>query len=390
MLGEAPGAGKSPRGARPCRHAGAPHHTKGGDWTAARLCVKIKPEDNVAIAIRDLEPGTEVLDGVVTVEKVPQAHKIALTDIPKGADVVHFGVVLAHALENIAKGRWINEHMIDLPVASPLDQMEYGTNIVPVEDLPDPTVTTWDGYRNPNGGFGGTRNILAIQTAGQCVEGVVNVALDRIKHELLPKYPHVDDVGANNGAYGCSMAINAHEVYIPQRILRNLVHHPHFGGRVTCAGLGCEKFTTDMLLAPEDNTPETVVILQEEKGFEAMISAIMEMAEKKLQILHQRRAVDEPRGLRVHEEAPQGDHRPRPTPASPTSSTPATTRSRPSAPTTSTSTCCIGVAACRFARPCAAWRSSKRRARSARGASRTSAPTTWRSSGASRRGGTAR
>lgn len=121
--------------------------------------------------------------------KVPQAHKIALTDIPKGADMVHFGVVLAHALENIAKGRWINEHMIDLPVASPLDQMEYGTNIVPVEDLPDPTVTTWDGYKNPNGGFGGTRNILAIQTAGQCVEGVVNVALDRIKHELLPKYP---------------------------------------------------------------------------------------------------------------------------------------------------------------------------------------------------------
>lgn len=256
---------------------------------AARLCVKIKPEDNVAIAIRDLEPGTEVLDGVVTVEKVPQAHKIALTDIPKGADVVRYGVVLGHTLEDIAKGRWINEHMIDLPVAPPLDQMEYGTNIVPMEDLPDPTVTTWDGFRNPNGGFGGTRNILAIQTAGQCVEGVVNVALDRIKHELLPKYPHVDDVGANNGAYGCSMAINAHEVYIPQRILRNLVHHPHFGGRVMCAGLGCEKFTTDMLLDPEDNMPENVVILQKEKGFEAMISAIMEMAEKKLQILHQRR-----------------------------------------------------------------------------------------------------
>lgn len=256
---------------------------------AARLCVKIKPEDNVAIAIRDLEPGTEVLDGVVTVEKVPQAHKIALTDIPKGADVVRYGVVLGHTLEDIAKGRWINEHMIDLPVAPPLDQMEYGTNIVPMEDLPDPTVTTWDGFRNPNGGFGGTRNILAIQTTVQCVEGVVNVALQRIKQQLLPKYPHVNDVVAINHAYGCGVAINAREAYIPQRILRNLVHHPNFGGQVMCVGLGCEKFTTDMLLDPEDNTPENVVILQKEKGFEAMISAIMEMAEKKLQILDQRR-----------------------------------------------------------------------------------------------------
>ena len=46
-------------------------------------------------------------------------------------------------------------------------------------------MTTWDGFRNPNGGFGGTRNILAIQTAGQCVEGVVNVALDRIKQSAM-------------------------------------------------------------------------------------------------------------------------------------------------------------------------------------------------------------
>lgn len=92
------------------------------------------------------------------------------------------------------------------------------------------------------------------------------------------------------------------------------------------------------------------------------------------------------------------------TPASPTSSTPATTRSRPSAPTTSTSTCCTGVVVWRRAASrdralhggargggqdrCVG--SSWRRARSARGASRTSAPTTWRSSGASRRVGTAR
>lgn len=256
---------------------------------AARLCVKIKPEDNVAIAVRELAPGTQVEDGVVTIDTIPQAHKVALKDIPKGGDVVRYGVVLGHALEDIDRGRWIHEGMLDLPVAPPLDSMEWGTNLVPLEELAEPTVDTWDGYKNLSGGFGGTRNILAIQTTVQCVEGVVNVAIERIKRELLPKYPHIDDVVAINHAYGCGVAINAREAHIPQRILRNLVHHPNFGGVVMCVGLGCEKFTVDMLLDPKDNTPENVVILQQERGFDAMMAAIMGMAEKKLAILEARR-----------------------------------------------------------------------------------------------------
>lgn len=32
-----------------------------------------------------------------------------------------------------------------------VDDMEYGTNLVPVEDLPMPTRTTWMGYRNAEG-----------------------------------------------------------------------------------------------------------------------------------------------------------------------------------------------------------------------------------------------
>jgi altronate dehydratase len=52
---------------------------------------------------------------------------------------------------------------------------------------------TFEGYRNPDGSVG-TRNILAITTTVQCVSGVVDFAVQRIKAELLPKYPNVDDV----------------------------------------------------------------------------------------------------------------------------------------------------------------------------------------------------
>ena len=42
----------------------------------------------------------------------------------------------------------------------------------------------------------GTKNILAISTTVQCVAATVDYAVKRIKAELLPRYPNVDDVVA--------------------------------------------------------------------------------------------------------------------------------------------------------------------------------------------------
>ena len=41
------------------------------------LYVKIKEEDNVAIAVRDIPAGTQVVEGVYASRDIPQAHKIA-------------------------------------------------------------------------------------------------------------------------------------------------------------------------------------------------------------------------------------------------------------------------------------------------------------------------
>ena len=84
-----------------------------------------------------------------------------------------------------------------------------------------------------------------------------------MKEELLPKYPNVDDIVPINHAYGCGVAINAPEAKVPIRALRNLAKHPNFGGQLMVVGLGCEKFTVDMLLDQADISPENVIILQE-------------------------------------------------------------------------------------------------------------------------------
>ena len=114
---------------------------------SAPLYIKVKDADNVAIAVPAIPAAPEIMPGVVTREDIPQAHKIALTDIPKGGEVVRYGVVLGYAKAPIPVGAWINEHMLDLPQSPGLDDMPYGTSIVPMEELPDrpagPLCSTW-------------------------------------------------------------------------------------------------------------------------------------------------------------------------------------------------------------------------------------------------------
>lgn len=250
------------------------------------LLVKVHNSDNVAIAVKPLPAGTEI-ERLHINQDIPQAHKVALEDIPTGSPVIRYGVILGYAMNPIKKGDWINEFMLELPTPPSVDDMEYGKNIV--TDLPNPPVTTFEGYENPDGGYAGTRNILGISTTVQCVTGVLNVAVKKMKEELLPKYPNVDDIVPINHAYGCGVAINAPEAKVPIRALRNLAKHPNFGGQLMVVGLGCEKFTVEMLLDEADITPENVIILQEKKGFDAMIDALMEMADRKLAILNQRK-----------------------------------------------------------------------------------------------------
>ena len=255
--------------------------------------IRIKEADNVAVAVHDLPAGAQVLPGLIALDPIPQAHKIALTDIPAGDEIVRYGVVLGYAKSDIPAGSWINEHMLTLPQSPSVDDMPWGTDLVKTEDLPQPPRTTWMGYRNKTGPAG-TRNLLGIVTTVQCAAGVVKAAVERIRAQLLPKYPHVDGVVAVTHPYGCGVAIKAREAHIPIRAVTNVIRHPNFGGEVMVVGLGCEKLTFDMVLPPEDITPDNTLTLQDCPGHDAMMDAILAMADKKLQKLDQRRREELP------------------------------------------------------------------------------------------------
>ena len=152
---------------------------------------------------------------------------------------------------------------------------------------------TFDGYRNADG-TAGTRNILALTTTVQCVVPTVEVAAARIRQELLPRYPGVDDVVALGHSYGCGVAIDAPGATVPIRTVRNLALNPNLGGETLVVSLGCEKLQPDRLFPPGGDCAcggENLVRLQDDRhrGFAEMVAAIMEAADKRLAVLARRK-----------------------------------------------------------------------------------------------------
>jgi len=262
--------------------------------------IQVHADDNVAIVVEagGLEKGQCLPDGLVVAEPVPQGHKIALTAIGKDKPIIRYGEVIGAAVVNIGQGEHVNESNVKLPQAPSLDELALATRSVP-EPAPL-TGYTFEGFRNPDGSVG-TKNVLGITTSVQCVAGTVDYVVERIKRELLPLYPNVDDVVGLNHSYGCGVAINAPAAIVPIRTLKNIALNPNFGNEVMVIGLGCEKLQPSTLLDDRpvkiyENTeaadPEANVLsLQDDSfhGFNDMVEGILAMAERHLERLNRRR-----------------------------------------------------------------------------------------------------
>ncbi|MBN6152591.1 galactarate dehydratase [Xanthomonas sp. AmX2] len=252
--------------------------------------IQLRQEDNVAVVVNDggAPAGAVFQDGVVAAEAIAQGHKVALADIPAGAAVLRYATPIGYANGAIARGQWVQEHMLDMPAAPELDALDL--SLRPAAPAAPLHGYTFQGYRNRDGSVG-TRNILGIMTSVQCVVGVLGHAVARIRAELLPRYPNVDDVVAINHVYGCGVAITAPEAIIPIRTLRNIGRNPNFGGQALIVGLGCEKLVPERLLQDDASADDSGVYrLQEANmGFQDMIASIMALAEERLKHLDRRR-----------------------------------------------------------------------------------------------------
>lgn len=250
--------------------------------------------DNVAIVVSPLglENGTAIAEELTVKHFIPHGHKVALASIAPDQPIIRYGHTIGYATVPIEKGEWVNENNTSIPLPPDLDAIEYQTSrqLPPSKPSKD---FTFLGYKNPDGSVG-TKNIFAISTSVQCVAGTGAFLVQKIKKELLPHYPNVEDVVSINHTYGCGIAIDAPDAAIPIRTLHNITKNPNFGGEVMVIGLGCEKLRPEKLLSLRDgHKPEKNQVLymqdQSHQGFMDIVDAAMEMAKVHLSKLNKRK-----------------------------------------------------------------------------------------------------
>ena len=204
---------------------------------AKRRYVRIKEQDNVVVVVQDTPKGTEIMEGLVANQDIPQAHKIALCDIPAGGAVIKYGAPIGAAKEDIRKGSWIHTHNMKTGLG---DVLTYTYQPRPAAKLTSDKTHVFQGFKRPDGRAGVRNEIWIIPTVG-CVNTVASAIEKRAQAYLAGS---VDSILAFSHPYGCSQMGEDQEN--TRRILADLINHPNAGG-VLVLGLGCENSNIDIL-----------------------------------------------------------------------------------------------------------------------------------------------
>ena len=82
--------------------------------------IQIKEMDNVATALRDLEPKERAVVGIgerfqecIIAQPIPYGHKFALKEIGAGEDIVKYGEIMGRATQGIPVGSHAHIHNIE-------------------------------------------------------------------------------------------------------------------------------------------------------------------------------------------------------------------------------------------------------------------------------------
>lgn len=211
--------------------------------------IKIHEQDNVLIALNPLPKGTELtLEGtsLTLTSDVPKGHKISISALPKGAQIIRYGFPIGILDEDVSAGTWIHSHNLKTALSGTLDyRYEPSVENSGFQECDQ----TFMGYRRSNGKVGTRNEIWIINTVG-----CVNRSAERIARECERRFEGlVDGFHAFSHPYGCSQL--GDDLKFTQKALAGLIRHPNAGG-ILVLGLGCENNRMKDLLAMADDADQ--------------------------------------------------------------------------------------------------------------------------------------
>jgi altronate hydrolase len=208
-----------------------------------RAVYRIAPEDDVAVALRDLVAHETITVDDTTVSPttaIPSGHKLAIRPVAAGQVVRKYGWPIGRATADIAVGSHVHSHNLQTMLSGTVEY-DYTAGIAPdVPNCPSSTAS-FLGFRRANGKVG-TRNEIWIL----CTVGCVSRTAERIARVAAQKFAgRVDNVVALPHQFGCSQL--GGDLDRTRRLIAALARHPNAGG-VLILGLGCESNQLDKLL----------------------------------------------------------------------------------------------------------------------------------------------
>ena len=238
--------------------------------------IRVHPDDDVAVALRPLEPGEQIdVAGVSATlrDSIGYGHKFALHDIEKGSAVRKLGWPIGEATQPIRAGEHVHTHNVKTSLEG---VEEYRFEPLSAAALPN-SDAQFCGYRRADGRVGTRNEIWILPTVG-CVARTA----DRIAGQANSRRPEgVDGVYAFAHPHGCSQL--GDDLGGTRAVLAALACHPNAGG-VLLVGLGCESNQLDSLIAliPEElrNGVRTLRAQSEEDETEVGLALVDELMGK--------------------------------------------------------------------------------------------------------------
>jgi altronate hydrolase len=210
----------------------------------SQVAVHLRPEDNIAVAAKNLQAGQQFDhqgSRLELVNRIGMGHKVALVPIKKGQPIYKYGQIIGFAREDIAPGEHVHVHN----VAADVFQRDYAF----CRDCPPPQaapneIRYFEGYdrgsERPEHLRYGTRNYIAVISTVNCSASTSKYISERFhRTDLLKQFPKVDGVVAITHKAGCAMQYDGPDHNQLDRTLAGFAKHPNVSAYIL-VGLGCE------------------------------------------------------------------------------------------------------------------------------------------------------
>ena len=206
------------------------------------LYLRLNPADDVVIACRELEAGTNLLkENTVVRERIPAGHKVATRAIAVNQPVRRYNQIIGFATRPVEQGAHVHVH--NLEVRDFARDYAFGEAYEPTRFAQPPA--TFQGIVRPDGRVA-TRNYIGILSTVNCSATVAKYVADHFKGPALEAFGNVDGVVALTHTSGCGMDSNGEGIDVLRRTLAGYARHANFAG-VLIIGLGCEANQMDAL-----------------------------------------------------------------------------------------------------------------------------------------------